>query len=702
MPTPAESSPVFPVSPDASSDASSIGPAAAVPPVAKQVPHIWHRITGDVADPWAWLRDRDDPDTVAYLAAENDYAQQWLAPHEALVQTVFEEIKSRVQETDTAVPVRKGEWWYTARTVEGLDYAIHCRGASRDTAESQVLIDENIEAAGHDYFSLGLLEMSVDHSTAAWSCDVDGSEMYTLRFRDLAIGADLPDVLEGTSAWGGSAWSSDGTQFFYMLPDDQMRPFQVWRHTLGTPQSDDVLVLHEPDERFYLGIDLSRSERWIVFEAASKTSSEAWLLPADRPTDAPVSVRPRTEGLEYSLDHWGDRFVVLTNLEAEDFRVMSAPEDAPADWSELLPHVPGQRIVGIEPFADHLAVHEWSQAQQRVRILRRDGAIEALDLGSEPHELELDANPEWHATTLRYGYQSFTTPASVYELDLTTGERTLLKQTPTPNVDLTAYEASREWATAPDGTLVPVDIVRRRGTAPDGTAPCLVYGYGSYEASMPPWFSVGRISMLDRGWTWALVHPRGGGELGRRWYTDGKLLAKRNTFTDTIACVEHVRDLGWAHPDRITLRGGSAGGLLVGACMTLRPDLFNAVVAEVPFVDVVTTMSDPTLPLTITEWEEWGDPRDEPFASYMLGYSPYDNVVGRDYPALLITAGLNDPRVSYHEPAKWCAKLRAVRTDTAPQLLRTEMGAGHGGPSGRYERWRDEAIVITFAFAVTA
>jgi oligopeptidase B len=565
-----------------------------------------------------------------------------------------------------------------------------------------VLIDENVEAAGHEYFSLGLLEVSADHSTAAWSCDVDGSEMYTLRFRDLVTGTDLPDVLEGTSAWGGSAWSSDGTQFFYMLPDDQMRPFQVWRHTLGTPQSDDVLVLHEPDERFYLGIDLSRSERWIVFEAASKTSSEAWLLPADRPTDAPVSVRPRTEGLEYSLDHWGDRFVVLTNLEAEDFRVMSAPEDAPADWSELLPHVPGQRIVGIEPFADHLVVHEWSQAQQRVRILRRDGAIEALDLGSEPHELGLDANPEWHATTLRYGYQSFTTPASVFELDLTTGERTLLKQTPTPNVDLTAYEASREWATAPDGTLVPVDIVRRRGTTADGTAPCLVYGYGSYESSMPPWFSVGRISMLDRGWTWALVHPRGGGELGRRWYTDGKLLAKRNTFTDTIACVEHIRDLGWAHPDRITLRGGSAGGLLVGACMTLRPDLFNAVIAEVPFVDVVTTMSDPTLPLTITEWEEWGDPRDEPFASYMLGYSPYDNAIARDYPALLITAGLNDPRVSYHEPAKWCAKLRAVRTDTAPQLLRTEMGAGHGGPSGRYERWRDEAIVITFAFAVTA
>ena len=679
------------------------------PPIAKQVPHTWSRPTGDVADPWAWLRDRDDPDTVAYLGAENAYAQAWLASHEQTVQTVFDEIKSRVQETDVAVPVRKGDWWYTARTVEGLDYAIHCRGTSRDTAGEFVLLDENVEAAGLDYFSLGLFEIRPDHSLAAWSSDVDGSELFTVRFRDLATGADLPDRLEGTSAWGGAAWTLDGSEFFYMMPDEMMRPFQVWRHAMGTAQADDVLVLHETDERFYLGIDLCRSERWIVLESASKTTSEAWLLRSDRPHDELLRVRGRTDGLEYSIDHWGNRFVVLTNLDAEDFRVMTAPEDDPGTWTELLPHVPGQRIIGIEPFATHLVVHEWSHAQQRIRIVRSDGdgdgdgdAVQALDLGDEPHELELDANPEWHTTTLRYGYQSFTMPASVFALDLASGERTLLKQTPTPNVDLTRYEASREWATAPDGTLVPVDVVRRRGAVADGTAPCLVYGYGSYEASMPPWFSVARLSLLDRGWTWALVHPRGGGELGRRWYTDGKLLNKRNTFTDTIACVEHVRDLGWAAADRIVLRGGSAGGLLVGACMTLRPDLFRAVLAEVPFVDVVTTMSNPSLPLTITEWEEWGDPRDEPFASYMLGYSPYDNAVAGTYPALLITAGLNDPRVSYHEPAKWCAKLRSLRTDDAPQLLRTEMGAGHGGPSGRYERWRDEAIVLTFALAVTA
>lgn len=672
-------------------------------PVAKQVEHVWHRPTGDTPDPWAWLRDRDDPDTVAYLQAENAYTDAWFAQRAELTETLFQEIRSRVQETDTAVPVRKGPWWYTVRTVEGENYAIHCRGTSRDTATEQVLLDENVEAGQHDFFSLGTFDVSPDHALLAWSSDVDGSELYRLRIRDLATGADLDDVLEGTSSWGGSAWSADSTYFFYMMPDDQMRPFQVWRHRIGTPQSADVLVHEEADERYYLGIDLTRSDRWIVMEAASKQTSQAWVIPADDPTAAPLDVGGRREGIEYGIDHWGDCFVVLTNLDAEDFRVMTAPLTEPSQWTELVPHVSGQRINSVEPFADHLVVHEWAQAQQRIRIVRRDGSVEVVHIGDEPHELELDSNPMWDTTSLRYVYQSFTVPASVFELDLATGERTLLKQTPTPNVDLSLYEATREWATATDGTKVPVDIVRRRGTAPGGDNPCLVYGYGSYESSMPPWFSVGRISLLDRGWVWALVHPRGGGELGRRWYTDGKLLNKRNTFTDTIASVEHLIEQGWAGRERVVIRGGSAGGLLVGACMTMRPDLFRAVIAEVPFVDIVTTMSDPTLPLTVTEWEEWGDPRDEPSASYMLGYSPYDNTVATAYPAVYITAGLNDPRVSYHEPAKWCAKLRAVRTDrTPPLIMKTEMGAGHAGPSGRYDRWRDEALVTTFAITATS
>lgn len=354
----------------------------------------------------------------------------------------------------------------------------------------------------------------------------------------------------------------------------------------------------------------------------------------------------------------------------------------------------------MEPFNWHLVLHEWSDAQQRLRVLFGDGGERVFDLGSEPHEVEVDANPEWHTETFRYRYQSLTTPITIYEEHVRTGERTMLKQTPVPGVDLSKYLATREWATSHDGTRVPVDLVRHIDTPTDGTAPCLIYGYGSYEASEPPWFSPARLSLLDRGFVWALAHPRGGGELGRRWYLDGKLLNKRNTFLDMIAVTEHVVANNWASPRRVAIRGGSAGGLLVGACTTLRPELFAAVVAEVPFVDVVTTMYDQTLPLTITEWDEWGNPAEEPFASYMLSYSPYDQTTARDYPALLITAGLNDVRVSYHEPAKWIAKLRAVRTNDATLIMRCEMGAGHAGPSGRYDLWREEARVLAFVVSV--
>lgn len=669
-------------------------------PVAPQRPHTWQRPTGPADDPWAWLRDRDDPATITYLEAENAYADDWFGQHGTLVDEIFGEIKSRVQETDLSAPVRHGPWWYVTRTEEGRSYPIHCRGRTELTATDQVLLDENVEADGHEYFAIHAFDVSPDHSVLAWSSDIDGSEQYTMRFRSLAPAdgapvGDLADVLEGTT-WGGTAWSADGHVLFYVTADEQQRPSTVWRHRMGTPQSDDVVVFDETDERFYVHVSLSRSDEWVVIESSSKLSSEVLLVPAAAP-DQPATVAvPRRDDVEYSLDHWGDQWVVLTNLDAVDFRVMTAPLERPAEWTELVAHRPGRRILSIDAFAGHLVLHEWADAQPQARILFRDGTERVVHGGDEPHDLELDANPEWVATTLRYGYQSLTTPASVYEEDVRTGERRLLKQTPVPGVDLSRYVAERQWATAADGTQVPVDVVRLASTPVDATAPLAVYGYGSYEASMPPWFSVARLSLLDRGFVWALVHPRGGGELGRQWYLQGRLEHKRNTFTDTIACVEHLVANGWAHPQRVALRGGSAGGLLVGACITMRPDLFRAAVAEVPFVDVVTTMSDATIPLTVTEWEEWGDPRTEPAASYMLSYSPYDHTTARAYPALLVTAGLNDPRVSYHEPAKWVAKLRAVRTNDATLLLRTEMGAGHGGPSGRYETWRDEARMLAF------
>jgi oligopeptidase B len=669
------------------------------PPVAPTKPHTWHRPTGDVDDPYAWLRDRDDPETVAYLTAENEYSQAWFDEHAALVDELYEEIKSRIQETDESVPVPHGPWWYVTRTVEGQSYPVFCRGRSIDTA-SDVILDCNVEAAGHDYFDVHAVDPSPDHSLLAWSSDLDGGEIYTLRVRDLSTGAERSDELTGTSAWGGVAWSADGQWLFYARPDPQMRPHEIWRHHLGRPVGEDVLVATEPDDRFNLDVSLTRSERWIVISSHSRTSSEVSLIPADDPTVSPRLVRARSDDVEYALDHWNDRFVVLTNLDAPDFRVMTAPLDAPGDWAELLPHVPGRRFTSAEPFAGHLVLHEWSEAQPKVRVLFTDGREQTLDFGAEPHDLELGSNPEWTSRALRVVYASLTTPTSTFDVDLVTGARTLRKQTPTPNIDLDRYVSERLWATAPDGTKVPMDVVRHVDTALDGTAPAVVYGYGSYEYSVPPYFSSARASLLDRGVVWALVHPRGGGELGRGWWLDGRLLHKRNTFTDTLACADHLVAEGHANGERLAIRGGSAGGLLVGACITMMPARFSAAVAEVPFVDVVTTMSDTTLPLTANEWEEWGDPRVEPWASYMEDYSPYDNTRPADYPALYVTAGLNDPRVSYHEPAKWVARLRAVGAGRDRLLLlRTEMGAGHGGPSGRYEAWRDEARTLTFLLA---
>jgi oligopeptidase B len=473
----------------------------------------------------------------------------------------------------------------------------------------------------------------------------------------------------------------------------------VWRHEIGTSQKQDVQVFDEPDERFYVGIDLTRSGAWIVIDADSKTSSETRLISASNPFSEPIIVRARQDDLEYHIDHWGDRFIVLTNDSAIDFRIMQATESQPSEWTELVAHIEGNRITRADCFATHIVIHEWVNAQPRLRVMLRDGSMQPIDLGSAPHDVEIDSNPEWNTEWLRFVSESMVDPSTVWEQNINTGERKMLKRSPTPNVDLSAYETVREWATSTDGTKVPYDIVRLAHAKPTSSAPCMVYAYGSYEASMPPWFSVARLSLVDRGWTWVLAHPRGGGEMGRRWYINGRLENKRNTFDDVNAVADDVIKTGWASPNKLAVRGGSAGGLMVGACINFRPELWSAAVAEVPFVDVVTTMSDPSLPLTVTEWEEWGDPRVEPYATCMLQYSPYDNVTARNYPAIFASGGLNDPRVAYHEPTKWVAKIRELRTNDAPLLLRTEMGAGHGGPSGRYERWREEARVSAFLLA---
>lgn len=669
------------------------------PPVAPRRPHQHARISGDVSDPYAWLVNKDDPATISYLEAENTFADTWFAPHHATIDAIFAEIKARTKEDDSAPPVQKGKYWYTTRTVAGSSYAIHSRGLTRDTAEAILLLDENVEADGHDYFSLNAFDISTDEKSLAWSSDTDGSERYTLRFRDISSQTDLPDVLTDTT-WGGTAWSSDSQYLFYVTPDEAMRPHQVWRHAIGTNQSADVLVFTEPDERFFVGLELSRSEQWIIIESASKTSSESWLIDAGEPTSKMQLVAERQDDVEYTVDHWGDSFVIVTNLDAHDFQVCTAPTEDPSAWTTFIAHTAGNRIVHFDCFADFGVMQRWVDGQQQLYIVQRSGDVKNIVVASEPHEVEMDSNPEFKCATVRINMQSLVTPPTILDYTVADSGTVVLKRVEVPDVDLGNYVATRTWAIASDGTRIPLDIVRHRDTPADGTAPALLYAYGSYELSTPPWFSTARLSLLDRGWVWALAHPRGGGEMGRGWYLDGKLLNKRNTFTDTIACARSLVDAKICG-EKIVLRGGSAGGLLVGACINFEPTLFHAAVAEVPFVDVVSSMSDPDLPLTITEWEEWGDPRVEPWASYMLSYSPYDNVQPVKYPALYVTAGLNDPRVSYHEPAKWVARLRHD-SPTTLVVMKCEMGAGHGGPTGRYERWRDEARTLTFILVATS
>ena len=707
----------------------------ASPPRAPRRPHVISAHGHDREDPWFWLRERDDPEVLAYLEAENAYTDQEMAPLEGLRDGLFEEMRARIKETDMSVPSRRGPWWYYSRTEEGKSYAIHCRRPARGPdelppagepgGEEQILLDENALAEGSDYFAVGSAAVSNDHRWLAYGTDRAGNEKFDLRFRPLDAETPHTSAAESVPETGyGLAWSAEGDYVFYVRMDEAQRPHQLWRHRLGADPTRDDLVFEEADRRFSLTTASTRDTAFVLIGLHSTNTSEWLAIPTAEPLAAPRVVMPRREGVEYGVDHltpaaggtgW---FVALTNDGARDFRVLAAPDtvlatrDAEA-WHEVVAHRPGVRMEDVDAFSSALVLSERAEAETRVRVLPlAEGddpfAVDLLDGGwivpsiDSPSATWLGPNPEPDTRALRIGRTSLVTPSSVLQVSLADRGETLLKQEPVlGDFDPARYTTFREWAVAPDGTRVPISVVHRRGL--ELPSPSLLYGYGAYEISIDPAFSHHRLSLLDRGVVFAIAHVRGGGEMGRAWYEDGRMEHKANTFSDFIASGRHLVEAGIARPGALAGRGASAGGLLIGAVANQATELFRALVAHVPFVDCVTTMLDDELPLTVGEWEEWGNPlADESAYRRMLEYSPYDNVTGenpdgsvRTYPDLFVTGGLNDPRVAFWEPAKWVAKLRAV-SPTTRVLLRTELGAGHGGPSGRYDSWKEEALVLAF------
>ncbi|TPW70760.1 S9 family peptidase [Schumannella sp. 10F1B-5-1] len=694
------------------------------PPVAARRP-VERRHHGDIVlDDYEWLRAKDDPEVLAHLHAENAFTDASTADLAVLEELVFEEIRDRTKEDDLSVPVREGGWWYYARTVAGSQYSLHCRIPVADAddwmpprlpedgsapAGEQVILDGNAEADG-DFFSIGTLDVSPDGTLLLWSVDAVGDERYELRIRDLATGVDRDERIAGTS--GDALWDASGRWIVYTTVDAAWRPDRVLRHRLGDDPAADAVVLHEPDERFWVGVGLSRSRRYLVIELGSKITSEVLLLDGDDPTGDPRVVWPRREGVEYDVVHavigGRSRLLVTHNDGAPDFAIDAIdPDDPQGPRETIVPHRAGTRVSGISAYADHLVLHYRRDTLRRVAI----AGLDDDDAGLDFRELEVDeelftisagGGPEWTQPTVRVTRTSFITPTIVTELDLRTGETVELKRQPVlGGYDAALYRQRRVWATAADGEQVPVSLVFRPDLVdldddgvPRSPAPMLLYGYGSYEHSIDPGFSIPRLSLLERGVVFAVAHVRGGGERGRRWYEQGRLEHKRNSFTDFVAAAAQLVDQGWTAPDRLVAEGGSAGGLLMGAVANLAPELFSGVLAAVPFVDPLTSILDPELPLTVVEWDEWGDPlHDAEVYALMKSYSPYENVREIAYPRILAVTSLNDTRVLYVEPAKWVARLREVG---APVLLRCEMSAGHGGVSGRYASWRRRAFELAW------
>ncbi len=671
------------------------------PPTAKVIPHEIERHGHVRVDDYYWMKERDDPAVVAYLEAENEYTEAVMAHTKEFQGTLFAEIKGRIQQTDESVPYKLDDYFYYRRLEDGKDYAVHCRRKGSLEAPEEVMIDANVLAQGHEYFSVAGLKVSYDQDILAYATDTVGRRIYTVGFKKLATGKTLAETIPEVT--GNLAWANDNKTLFYSKQDlGTLRSHRIYRHVLGTDPADDVLVYEEDDEAFYCYVFRTKSKRYLLIASSQTLTSEYRYLDAGDPLGEFRVFEPRRRDHKYSVDHFGDHFYIRTNVDgATNYRLMKTPVSRTGreHWRAAAAYREDVLLQDFEIFNDHLVIAERREGLVRMRILPWSGGEEhEIDFGEPAYLASIDVNPEFETSLLRYRYTSLTTPSSVYDYDMETRERTLLKREKVlGGFDPDDYRTERIHATAADGVKVPVSLVYHRGKARlDGTSPLLVTAYGSYGTSRDATFLSPRLSLLDRGFVFAIAHVRGGEDLGRPWYEAGKLENKKNTFTDFIACTEHLVARKYGDPRRVFALGGSAGGLLMGAVINQRPELYHGIIAAVPFVDVVTTMLDDSIPLTTGEYDEWGDPNKKDFYEYILSYSPYDNVAAQNYPHLLVTAGLHDSQVQYWEPAKWVAKLRVTKTDRNRLILKTELGAGHGGPSGRYERYRETAFQYAF------
>jgi len=686
---------------DTMSDHSGAPARVPSPPAARQVPRI-DAVHGEQrVDDYFWLRQKDDPEVHAYLEAENAFTDAVMRPWATFAGALYQEMLARIKEDDQTVPYRRGGHYYYSRTEKGRQYSIFCRKAGGLEAPEEVILDENALATGHPFFALGALSVSDDSHLLAYSTDVTGFRQYTLQVKDLRSGGLLSDRIERVVSL---AWAADNQTLFYVTEDEAKRPYRLFRHRLGA--STDDLLFEEKDALFNLGVERSRSRRYLFAASASFTTTEVRYLPAAEPASPWTLILPREHNHEYHVDHWmgegsGDLFYIRTNGGGRrNFRLVSAPveDPRPERWVERIPHRDDVMLEDVEVFAAHYVAHERDDGLSRLRVtILPEGASHHVEFPEPAYEVFAEVNAEFHASAYRFQYQSLVTPPSVFDYDVAERRSTLLKQTEVlGGYDPARYRAERLHATAADGTRIPISLVRRADTPRDGTSPLLLVGYGAYGIALPVTFSSARLSLLDRGVAFAIAHVRGGGELGKRWHDEGRMLAKRNTFTDFISAAEFLIESGSTRADRLVIEGGSAGGLLMGAVLNMRPELFRAAVLRVPFVDVVNTMLDESLPLTVGEFEEWGNPKIREQYEYIKSYCPYTNLRDRAYPAMLVRTALNDSQVMYWEPAKYVARLRAINANGRPLLFKINMDAGHGGASGRYDHLREVAFDYAF------